>query len=140
MSLRSQKMIHNPNAFRARDCHLPQTIWRGRVFRPENGVMTAPDRSDENRELMPCEHWMSSVVRPISERVLLPTVMRTPGTKDRHQEESETQELRLDAMRATSKNANRAMDLITMPSALPSCFLLAQESRQKQVVIRHRGR
>jgi len=36
------------------------------------------------------------------------------------------------------------MDRITMPSALLSCLLLiplrGQESRQKQVVIRHRGR
>jgi len=36
------------------------------------------------------------------------------------------------------------MDRITMPSALLTCLLLiplrGQESRQKQVVIRHRGR
>jgi len=42
------------------------------------------------------------------------------------------------------KNANRAMDRITMPSALWSCLLLiplrGQDARQKQVVIRHRGR
>jgi hypothetical protein len=40
--------------------------------------------------------------------------------------------------------ANGAMDRITMPSALLSCLLLiplrGQESRQKQVVIGHRGR
>ena len=39
---------------------------------------------------------------------------------------------------------NGAMDRITMPSALLSCLLLiplrGQESRQKQVVIGHRGR
>jgi hypothetical protein len=42
------------------------------------------------------------------------------------------------------KMANGAMDRITMPSALLSCLLLiplrGQESCQKQVVIRHRGR
>jgi len=42
------------------------------------------------------------------------------------------------------KRANGAMDRITMPSALLSCLLLiplrGQESCQKQVVIRHRGR
>ena len=41
-------------------------------------------------------------------------------------------------------NPNGAMDRITMPSALLSCLLLiplcGQEARQKQVVIRHRGR
>jgi len=36
--------------------------------------------------------------------------------------------------------ANRAMDRITMPSALLSRILLPQDPRQKQVVIRHRGR
>jgi hypothetical protein len=40
--------------------------------------------------------------------------------------------------------ANEAMDRITMPSALLSCLLLfplrGKESRQKQVVIGHRGR
>jgi len=35
---------------------------------------------------------------------------------------------------------NGAMDRITMPSALLSQILLAQDLRQKQVVIRHRGR
>ena len=43
-----------------------------------------------------------------------------------------------------SKIPNGAMDRITMPSALLSCLLLiplrGQESCQKQVVIRHRGR
>jgi hypothetical protein len=39
-----------------------------------------------------------------------------------------------------TKNANRAMDRITMPSALLSRILLAQDPRQKQVVIGHRGR
>jgi len=38
------------------------------------------------------------------------------------------------------KNANRAMDRITMPSALLSQILRTQDLRQKQVVIRHRGR
>jgi len=33
------------------------------------------------------------------------------------------------------KNANRAMGLITMPSALLSRILLTQDPRQKQVVI-----
>jgi len=32
------------------------------------------------------------------------------------------------------------MDRIPMPSALLSCLLRSQESRQKQVVIGHRGR
>jgi len=32
------------------------------------------------------------------------------------------------------------MDRITMPSALLSRILLPQDPRQKQVVIRHRGR
>ena len=36
--------------------------------------------------------------------------------------------------------ANEPMDLIPMPSALLSYFLLAQEIRQKQVGIGHRGR
>ncbi len=36
--------------------------------------------------------------------------------------------------------ANGAMDRITMPSALLSRILLSQDPRQKQVVIRHRGR
>ena len=43
-----------------------------------------------------------------------------------------------------TKWANGAMDRITMPSALLSCLQLiplrGQESCQKQVVIRHRGR
>jgi len=38
------------------------------------------------------------------------------------------------------KPANGAMDRITMPSALLSRILLPQDPRQKQVVIRHRGR
>lgn len=37
-------------------------------------------------------------------------------------------------------NANRPVHLITMPLALMSHFLLAQEMRQKQVGIGHRGR
>jgi hypothetical protein len=36
--------------------------------------------------------------------------------------------------------ANGAMDRITMPAALLSRILLSQDPRQKQVVIRHRGR
>jgi len=39
-----------------------------------------------------------------------------------------------------SNNANGAMDRITMPSALLSQILRTQDLRQKQVVIRHRGR
>jgi hypothetical protein len=35
---------------------------------------------------------------------------------------------------------NEPMDLIPMPSALLTHFLLAQEMRQKQVGIGHRGR
>jgi len=35
---------------------------------------------------------------------------------------------------------NRAMDRITMPSALLSHILLPQDLRQKHVVIGHRGR
>jgi hypothetical protein len=35
---------------------------------------------------------------------------------------------------------NGAMDRITMPSALLSHILLTEDLRQKQVVIRHRGR
>jgi len=41
----------------------------------------------------------------------------------------------------SSKNIpNGAMDRITMPSALLSQILRTQDLRQKQVVIRHRGR
>jgi hypothetical protein len=36
--------------------------------------------------------------------------------------------------------AHKAMDRITMPSALLSRILLPQDPRQKQVVIGHRGR
>jgi len=42
-------------------------------------------------------------------------------------------------MQQTNK-PNGAMDRITMPSALLSRILLTQDPRQKQVVIRHRGR
>ena len=38
------------------------------------------------------------------------------------------------------KMPNGAIDLITMPSALLSQILRPQDLRQKQVVIRHRGR
>jgi len=68
--------------------------------------MTDPFESDKKRELILSEHWMSTGIRPVSEKVLLPIVNRAPGTNDRHQEEAETHELRLDAMGATSKNAN----------------------------------
>jgi len=57
----------------------------------------------------------------------------------------EPQKLRFHAILDHDRNcANRAMDRITMPSALLSCLLLiplrGQEPCQKQVVIRHRGR
>jgi hypothetical protein len=40
----------------------------------------------------------------------------------------------------TKNNANEPMELIPVPSALMSCFLLAQEPRHKQAGIPHRGR
>jgi hypothetical protein len=53
--------------------------------------------------------------------------MRTPGTNDRGQEEAETQATFHAPLDHEQNKANRAMQLIPMPSALLSRFLLAQE-------------
>ena len=54
---------------------------------------------------------------------------------------AEPQKLRFHAILDHDRNcANRAMDRITMPSALLSQILRTQDLRQKQVVIGHRGR
>jgi len=38
--------------------------------------MTDPFGSDKNPELILSEHWMSTGIRPVSEKVLLPIVNR----------------------------------------------------------------
>ena len=139
MSLRSQRKSCSPTALRAKDRPTPQTIWRGRGFQPENGVMTDPFGSDKNRELILSEHWMSTGIRPVSEKVLLPIVNRAPGTNDRHQEEAETHELRLDAMEATSKNANRAIDL-TLHRCHARCYGLRPHLSRHRFRAGHRRR
>jgi hypothetical protein len=139
MSLRSQSMMHNPSAFREKYHLLPQTIWRGHDLQPVNSEMTAPDRSEEDRELILSEHWMSSVVRPISERVLLPTVNRMPGTNDRHQEEAETQATFHAALNHQSNKANRAIDL-TLHRCHAGCYGLRPHPSRHRFRARHRRR
>jgi len=70
MSLRSQSMICRPMAFTAKDRLLPQTIWRGRDFQPENGVMTDPIDIDTMREGIASEHGIPSGVRPLPEKYI----------------------------------------------------------------------
>jgi len=132
-------MICKPTASCGKDHHLPQTIWRGRAFQLENGVMTDPFESDKKRELILSEHWMSTGIRPVSEKVLLPIVNRAPGTNDRHQEEAETHELRLDAMGATRKNANKVIDL-TLHRRHARCYGLRPHLPRHRFRAGHRRR
>jgi len=87
------------------------------------------------------EHRMTTGIRPFTELGLLPTDKATSGTEDRT---FATAELSIcgwtSSVKRTKENANRAVHLTTMPSALSARRLLGRLWCRKQVVVGDLGR